>query len=636
MKFDFKFSIIFISLLLFVSWRSHAQSLKQTMDSLENVLKTAPTFRDSTRIIEALIFARADVDPATAMKEAENFLKMARLRNDRAREADALNAIGHVQKVNRDFSSSMSNQMASAQMHKELGNTRALAIVYTNLGATLNELGEHQGAIEMLLEAADLPVPDDDRAQHAHVLNQLAIAYRDLGNYRDSEKYFNKSIDNWKMSGLNPNMYSTKMSLGILYTMMKEYKRADSVFASLIPAFGSLGKIFDLGLLHENMGTNFMEMGDYPRAEIEFGKAMKIWQEMESDYDIGIGLYDLSENFLRWKKYNEAWDYGVRSLSICDSLSISEYSLKNNENLAELYEYLGQPDKALHHMKLVTEQRDSLRMHEKDMLAMRLQAKYGAEQKEKEIELLQAENDLAEANTAKQKLYTQISIGGALILLLIGFLIFNRYRTNLLVRELELRNKIASDLHDDVGSSLSSIRMLSEFAADGSSLEKVKPILDKISGNAKETVERISDIVWSINPRNDIPGSIALRMRNYLHEICSPVGVEVKMIDTLSGHIHLNMQQKKNTYLIFKEAVNNSLKYAEPKTVVVSLHVVNKRLVVEISDDGKGFDPAGMVAGNGLSNMKMRANEMNGEISILSQPGHGTSIQIQIPITHIR
>ena len=92
--------------------------MQQTVDSLQKSLTSAGTFRDSTRIIEALIFARAHLDPILALEEAENFLALARGRADLAREADALNALGHVQKINRDFTSSMSNQISSAQLHK--------------------------------------------------------------------------------------------------------------------------------------------------------------------------------------------------------------------------------------------------------------------------------------------------------------------------------------------------------------------------------------------------------------------------------------------------------------------------------------------------------------------------------------
>jgi len=229
------------------------------------------------------------------------------------------------------------------------------------------------------------------------------------------------------------------------------------------------------------------------------------------------------------------------------------------------------------------------------------------------------------------------------LLLVTGAYAFYRYRLSELLKLQAIRNRIASDLHDEIGSTLSSISLSSTIIQ--SRLKGNQPEVDKllkqVSTNTDKMMEALSDIVWAINTRNDRFDNVVNRMRAFAIEILEPANIDFQMnvADDITG-IHLDMQQRKNLYLIFKEAVNNISKYANGKNVRMDIRLQgSKILFLRISDDGKGFDvPVHgteeiSLSGNGIRNMKKRAEELGGEITIDSDHGEGTTVQLRFPVS---
>ncbi|MCB0777128.1 MAG: sensor histidine kinase, partial [Chitinophagaceae bacterium] len=201
------------------------------------------------------------------------------------------------------------------------------------------------------------------------------------------------------------------------------------------------------------------------------------------------------------------------------------------------------------------------------------------------------------------------------------------------MKELELRNQIAADLHDEVGSSLSSIHMLSQIANKKQSEDaSQKEILDRMSVNVKETMDKMGDIVWMIKPGEGEGISLKNRMERFAQEVCSSKNIDLNMELGKLETMKLSMPQRKNLYLIFKEALNNAAKYSGTEKIDISIKEENKRLSFMLKDHGKGFDASRIAKGNGLDNMQNRARELNGELKINSAMDEGTIIQLDMPV----
>ncbi len=203
-----------------------------------------------------------------------------------------------------------------------------------------------------------------------------------------------------------------------------------------------------------------------------------------------------------------------------------------------------------------------------------------------------------------------------------------RYKIREIEKIVAIRNRISRDLHDDIGSTLGSISIYSEVARQ-SNLEDRKDVLDKIGDASREMIEKLNDIVWSINPENDTLERMEKRMRAYASLILQPLGISFNLKMVLENpSFKLDMDQRRNIFLIFKEAVHNAAKYSGSGQIDIRLYNSHSQLTMEIRDDGKGFDPRSVPAynGNGLKSMQERAVAIGGELTIQSQPGSGTRI----------
>jgi len=195
-----------------------------------------------------------------------------------------------------------------------------------------------------------------------------------------------------------------------------------------------------------------------------------------------------------------------------------------------------------------------------------------------------------------------------------------------------IRNKIASDLHDDLGATLSSISIMSELVNQQvkDKVPKASPLLEKIGSSSRNMIESVNDMVWAINPQNDSFENIIKRMRTFASEILDAKDIAFHFdFDRNLLPSKLKTEMRRNFYLIFKEAVNNLAKYSEASNAFVMIWNRGNNLKMTIRDDGNGFDKESLIGGNGLTNMKQRAEMMKARFKIESIPGKGTSIELE-------
>jgi len=214
------------------------------------------------------------------------------------------------------------------------------------------------------------------------------------------------------------------------------------------------------------------------------------------------------------------------------------------------------------------------------------------------------------------------------------FVAYSAYRYKLskaLAIEL-LRNKISNDLHDDIGSTLSSISILSEVAAREKE-QKSKRILGEINERSHLLMEKMDDIVWSISTQNDTIGNLFSRIQQFASTILEArnIDYEFRVPDKLK-EMKLDMQRRQHIYLVLKEAINNLIKYSGCSTVCILAEYSGGLLKIEVADDGKGFDTTQQSSGNGLLNMQKRAEAMRGKFCIASSPGKGTRVSLAVQI----
>jgi two-component sensor histidine kinase len=211
---------------------------------------------------------------------------------------------------------------------------------------------------------------------------------------------------------------------------------------------------------------------------------------------------------------------------------------------------------------------------------------------------------------------------------------FYRIRLAQALKLQAIRNRIAGDLHDEVGSNLSNIYIFSNVAqqkAKGN--DDTAPLLQKITDYTQQSMEAMNDIVWMINTRNDRFENIMVRMRTLAAEFSETSDCKLHLdFDEKLHAIKLNMEERKNFYLIYKEAINNTAKYAECKSLWIEMKLHQNNVNLKIKDNGKGFDAANTNYGNGMYNMKKRAEMLKGVLTVVSTVGEGTTLQLSFKV----
>lgn len=203
------------------------------------------------------------------------------------------------------------------------------------------------------------------------------------------------------------------------------------------------------------------------------------------------------------------------------------------------------------------------------------------------------------------------------------------------VKKMEwLRQHISADLHDDIGASLSSINILSQLLQQQKTDTLTRNrYLQKIYEQTTAVTTALRDIVWSINPKNDKLEIILDRMKRYAAELLEAKNINYTFKTNIKpGDEIADANIRHSLYLIFKESVNNLAKYSRATQVTIALQKEYKRVVLEIKDNGQGFDPCFVVKGNGIENMQQRAKLINAVFSLTTAPCKGTCIRVTVAV----
>ncbi|HCV43784.1 MAG TPA: hypothetical protein DGH68_09900 [Bacteroidetes bacterium] len=234
-----------------------------------------------------------------------------------------------------------------------------------------------------------------------------------------------------------------------------------------------------------------------------------------------------------------------------------------------------------------------------------------------------------------------------IVFVLVAGLLFSmyRYRVKKLLEIERIRASIATDLHDDIGSTLTEIALFSDVGIKeirslttgkpitGGEAEKVTTLLEEIGRTSRTLIDSMNDIVWAIDPKNDSFEYLLLRMKTHAARMMEAKGINYDIeIPAELSELELPLGFRRRFFLIFKEAINNIIKHAHPTKVQLTIKRERHSLIMTVTDDGVGFDPRTAGQGNGLRNMQERASALGGSLSIASAIAGGTTITLRTRI----
>jgi signal transduction histidine kinase len=194
------------------------------------------------------------------------------------------------------------------------------------------------------------------------------------------------------------------------------------------------------------------------------------------------------------------------------------------------------------------------------------------------------------------------------------------------------RLRIAHDIHDDLGARVTQISLVSAVSQKDTAFpEKARAEFDRISRMSRELVSALYETVWAVNPENDNLDALGNYVCQMVNQLCEPSGFRCRfdMVD-LPREIQVSSHIRHNIIMAVKEAVHNVIKHAKASEVTIRMTFNGRQITVVVQDNGRGFDPETSQAGHGLANMRKRLENIGGNCSIESKPGHGSTVCLRL------
>lgn len=517
------------------------------------------------------------------------------MKTENENKAGLLLNIGNTYISLADFKNATTYHLRALALFEKLGNERGQSFCLNSLGNDFYYLKQYDQAHDYLNRSLELKTALQDKRGIVTTLSGLGNVAKDQMNFALAEKYYFQSLKGAREMNLMSDQIVALHQLGLTAAMKLDYANAKTYFTD--------------GLKLARQQGDSTLAARFKSSIIGIDIETKKIQQTETDL-----LNNLNTLILNGDRSGEMLEY---------------------QRLSDYYALHRQYDKALDYFKKHEALKDSVAGNTVLLQMKTLEQQFEQDKKEQEIELLKKDQALHTAELQRERANKIIVIIALISVVIISALLMNRYRVgNRAKRMLEMervRNTIARDLHDDIGSTLSSINIISQFAlkdANGSASH-----FQRIAKYSSRMMESMSDIVWSINPNNDSLEHVSSKMKEFASEILDPLDVTYSfsgedMLHTLT----LDVTQRKNLFLIFKEAINNAAKYSGASAITIAFSRQHSNLYITITDNGRGFEVAAASSGNGLKNMQARAESIQASLTLHSG-GNGTTLKLAMPLT---
>ena len=573
----------------------------------------------------------------------------------RAGTARAHTNIGHIYFFLINYPEALKEHFASLKVYQEIGDKQGIADYHNNIGLIYKGQGKYPEALKEHFTSLKIKVEIGDKKGTAKSYNNIGLVYSTQGNYPEALKEYFAALKINEEIGDKRGIANSHSNIGLVYALqgiaqLNPSQREELLNAALKEIFASLkireeiGDKLGIANCHLNIGNINTERGNRLEALKEFFAALKVYEAIGDKQGIAGAYINIGNEYVKepkalpfGKDLRWAREWHEKALALGREIGSKEIIQISYAGLAQADSTMGNHKAALENYKMYIIYRDSLLNKENTKKTVQAQMTYEFEKKEAktraEVEIKEAKS---KAEAKKQRIILWSVVSGLLAVMVFAIFIFRqRYRIGQVKKMYRVRTKISSDLHDDIGSTLTSIRLYSEMARRQTeeSLPQLSPVLDKIGSSAGDMIHNMSDIVWAINPKNDAFKALRERMENFAAEIFSPSGIQYSFHNSQTlDKLKLSMEVRKNIFLIFKETVNNAAKYSGCKKVEVGFMSASQFLNMRIRDDGTGFDAEKKFTGNGLQNMRARAGEIHGELKINSGHQQGVTIELNVPL----
>jgi signal transduction histidine kinase len=550
------------------------------------------------------------------------------------------------------YDSAMAAYQHAIILYGKINRGSQIGSCYLNIANLYQFRGNYQKAMDFYFRSIKLFTRPSDRAKLSVAYSNLGVIFQKLGQYGKASGYYTRAVDLSRKINDSSSLGNGLINLGAVKELMNRNKEALTHFLEA----DSIGRNTHDLLMRRDALTNIGEMYfKTDRPEKGFAakkKALAFADQLGYPYDISSILISLGEHAMDAGRLKAADHYLRHALSLATSIRSNTLLSKAYLDLSLLEFKQHRYRQAYLFQSSYKQYSDSVFNEQQVKAVNEIETKYETAQKNKEI----AEQNLAlEKNREaihRKDLLLFLFLAGIILLGVILTLSVRSYRhkqnlhrqslltmekqheldtlkTKMDARE-EERGRIGREMHDDIGSALTTILYLSHDLKSHASAGG-RQTADRIAGTAESVVDKMNEIIWSMNREYDTLDDLVAYSRQHAAEFLDDHGLEQHFeTPEVIPDIHLRGEQRRNIYLVIKETLHNIVKHACATRVSIDFQIADS-LTVIIHDNGKGIDGEKLRRfGNGLRNMKQRMESVGGSFRITSEGG--TTVTLQCPL----
>lgn len=501
-------------------------------------------------------------------------------------------------------------------------------IIFKNKGEYAKSLANYNLAFETAQK-------NNDSTYLGNIYQGIASIFRRQKSFKKALEYNKKALVVFKHQQNSKNFGSILNNIGNIFFDQMQYDTAMVYYQKSFKIRQEINHKKGMASTLNNLADVYYIQNRQDLALEYYNKSLKLYKEIFNEKGIARSYLDMCKVFEKRKQYQ-------KSILMINEAEISAKKLGNPELeimvfnfYYKIYKKIKNNQKALfYHEKLLDLEKSFERSKtDKKLQVLEISRIQIEDSLKKVVEIRNLELTHQDEINRKNNIRNILLAIGVLILILSG-VIYGRLQYKRKIEKLEaldkLRTKISSDLHDEVGGVLTNIALKLEYIKIDE-IKKDKSILYKLSQESRKAMNLMSDVIWAIDVRKDSVQDLTDRMKGYANELFENLDIDHDFeFENLDNSKKIDPNIRQNIYLIFKECLNNIAKHSKSSEVFISLKNIENKFLMKIKDNGTGLIEHNKIKGQGMSNLKMRANKINADLELISQNGLTVLLQRDI------
>lgn len=641
------FSRFIVFALILLNLGVYSQSVNT--DSLEMIVDNLRG-EQKVKTLSDLCYYLSYSDVVKSEKYGQAGLELAIEINDSTLIANAYNDLSILYTLKSNYRKGLQYNLKAYEIRKVLNEPVSMISSLSKIGVCYSELGEFENAIKYLLKAIEIVESHELESRYYMVYDNLGGIFKEMNKPENALVYHEKAFEYAEKGNRLRDKYTVLVNMANAYRNMGDEQRSIELHLEAEQMVSQTNDLRSQALIYANLASLYSNTGEVEKVLFYSAKAKDAYifldnKDGQSMIHNNIALFYIGNQMLNEqnkKEIKKEIDLAVQLALECQSLP---RQLQAYESYFQYYLVLNDYENAMFYKLKADSVSDELYTLENNKIVEDLKTQYETEKKEKEIAGKEFE--------IKQKNYQLIIILGLLVFIVVGA-VENyrkfRFKRKKLQEEARLKDELADvklksqiqeerlrisrDLHDNIGSQLTFIISsldMAKYTAKKHKADEIETKLNEIKEFSAVTIDEFRDTIWALNKEQISLKDLELKINSFIQKAKKMVSeIQFSVEFTSKQDIEFDSEKGIRAFRIVQESVNNAIKHSNARNISLAcFDSENAKIVLNISDDGNGFDINKLERKNGLIHMEERAKKIGAVYSLKSVENQGTSISLE-------